>query len=261
VKVVILCGGMGSRLKEETDIRPKPLVPVGERPILWHIMKHYSHFGFDEFVLALGYKGDMFREYFLNYQYLNYDFTIRTGENPDFRIHDAVGQVENWTITLADTGLNTLKGGRMKRIEKYLGADDDLFLMTYGDAVCDVDIREVVKFHRSHGKLVTLTGVIPTMRFGELNTKDDGSVHFREKNPQRAALVNGGYYVINRKLLNQLSPDESQDFEYGPLEELSDRGEVMYFRHEGFWHCMDNVRDLNALNQMWASNKAPWKIW
>lgn len=261
MKVIILCGGMGSRLKEETEIRPKPLVPIGDRPILWHIMQHYAYFGFDDFVLALGYKGDSFREYFLNYQYLNYDFTIRTGENPNFQLHDAVGAVENWTITLADTGLNTLKGGRMKRVEKYIPADEDLFLMTYGDAVCDVDIRKLVEFHRSHDKLVTMTGVIPTMRFGELSTHDDGSVRFREKDPHDAALVNGGYYVISRKVLDRLSPEETQDFEYGPLEELSDAGQVMLWRHEGFWHCMDNVRDMNALNSMWASGKAPWKIW
>jgi len=260
MKVVILCGGVGSRLKEETESRPKPMVEIGEYPILWHIMKHYAHFGFTEFVLALGYKSEMIKEFFLQFQYRTHDFTITTGMNPTVTVHETNGDHEDWKITLVDTGLNTLKGGRMKRIERFLG-DDERFMMTYGDGVCNVNLQDLLDYHQSHGKKVTLTGVIPSMRFGEVVARDDGSVHFREKDPSQAAMVNGGYYVIERNVLNLLSEDESQDFEYGPLEDLSDQGEVMMKRHEDFWHCMDNIRDMNALQGMWDSGEAPWKLW
>jgi len=260
MKVVILCGGMGSRLKEETDIRPKPMVEIGEYPILLHIMKHYAHYGFKEFILALGYKSEYIKQYFMELQYRTHDFTVTTGSKPSFEIHHADSEFEDWKISLVDTGLNTLKGGRMKRIESFLG-EDEQFLMTYGDGVCNVNINELIDYHNGHGKSVTLTGVIPSMRFGEVAAKDDGTVQFREKDLTHAAMVNGGYYVINRSVLSRLTTDESQDFEFGPLEDLSDEGEVMMKRHEDFWHCMDNVRDMNVLTKLWDSGEAPWKIW
>jgi len=263
MKVVVLCGGMGSRMREETEFRPKPMVKIGDRPILWHIMKHYAHFGHEDFILALGYRGDMIREFFINYQLFTHDFTIglRGAETQTVAIHNSDRDIERWTVTLADTGLHALKGARMKRIAKYIPEDDDIFLMTYGDGVSNVDINELVAYHRSHGKKVTVTGVIPSMRFGEIRSRDDGSVIFREKDTARAALVNGGYYVINREVLDLLEDRDDQDFEYGPLEDLSDRGEVRMNRHEDFWHCMDHLRDMEALNEMWTRGKAPWKLW
>jgi glucose-1-phosphate cytidylyltransferase len=260
MKVVIMCGGVGSRLKEETEARPKPMVKIGEYPILYHIMKHYAHYGFKEFILALGYKGDMIKDYFLQLEYQTHDITITTGSNSSVEIHKCRSAHDDWKITLVNTGLNTLKGGRLKRIEKFLG-DDERFMMTYGDGVSDVNLHKLLNFHRSHGKKVTLTGVIPTMRFGEVFAQEDGTIRFREKDPGHAAFINGGYFVIERSVLDLLSPDENQDFEIGPLEDLSDEGEVMMNRHWSFWHCMDNIRDVNALNGMWNSGEAPWKIW
>jgi len=263
MKVVILCGGMGSRMKEETEFRPKPMVKIGERPILWHIMKHYEHYGFNDFVLALGYRGEMIREFFINYQLFTHDFTIgmRGSADQDVRIYDSESTSERWTVTVSDTGLHALKGARLRRIAKFIPPEDPYFLMTYGDGVSNVDIKELVAFHESHGKKVTVTGVIPSMRFGEIRERGDGSVVFREKDTTRAALVNGGYYVINREVLDLLEDRDDQDFEYGPLEKLSDEGEVRMNRHESFWHCMDHLRDAEALNEMWAQDRAPWKVW
>jgi len=262
MKVVILCGGVGSRMKEETEFRPKPMVKIGEQPILWHIMKHYGHFSYDDFILALGYKGEMIREYFINYHLFAHDFTVHLGKRGAMDFHDrGDGDDENWRVTLADTGLHTLKGARMKKLERYIPPEDEHFMMTYGDGVCNVDLNKLLEFHKSHGKKVTLTGVIPSMRFGEVTTREDGTVNFREKDASRAAMVNGGYYVINREVLDLLTTDDGQDFEYGPLEDLSDQGEVMMYRHEDFWHCMDHLRDVEALNAMWEQDRAPWKLW
>jgi len=260
MKVVILCGGMGSRMKEETEFRPKPMVQIGEQPILWHIMKHYAHFGFKDFVLALGYKGEMIRDYFMNYHLRSRDFTVDLATN-DITIHQSERPAEDWRVTLVDTGLKTLKGGRMKQLERYIPEDDEQFMMTYGDGVCNINLLELLDYHRGHGKKITLTGVIPSMRFGEVRARADGSVHFREKDSSQAAMVNGGYYVINREVLSLLENRDDQDFEYGPMEDLSDKGEVMMRRHEDFWHCMDHLRDMEALNSMWDSQKAPWKLW
>ena len=261
MKTVIMCGGVGSRMREETEFRPKPMVTIGEQPILWHIMKHYAHFGFDDFILALGYKGDMIREFFINYHLLTQDFTIHLGSRDSIEVHASERGPENWRVTLVDTGLNALKGARLKRLARHIPADDDVFLMTYGDGVSNVNLEELLAFHRSHGKKVTLTGVIPTMRFGEVTARPDGAVDFREKDTGRAAMVNGGYYVINREVLDLLEDRDDQDFEYGPLEELSDEGHVMMKRHEDFWHCMDHLRDMEVLNRLWAAGDAPWKIW
>lgn len=263
MKVVILCGGMGSRMKEETEFRPKPMVKIGEQPILWHIMKHYDSYGFDDFVMALGYRGEMIREYFINYQLFTHDFTLRLrgNEMQKVTLHDMAQAPENWTVTLCGTGLHALKGARLRRIARFIPKDDPCFLMTYGDGVSNVDLAALLAFHHSHGKMVTVTGVIPSMRFGEIRSRDDESVVFREKDTARAAMVNGGYYVINREVLDMLEDRDDQDFEYGFLEELSDRGEVRMNRHEGFWHCMDHLRDMEALNEMWNSDSAPWKVW
>lgn len=262
MKVVILCGGVGSRLKEETEFRPKPMVLIGDRPIIWHIMKHYAHYGFTDFILALGYKGEMIREYFINYQLFNNDFTISLGKERRIELHESGSRTaENWKVTLVDTGLNALKGARVKRIERFIPPEDEEFLMTYGDGVCNLNLLELLDYHHAHGKLITLTGVIPSMRFGEVNAQEDGTVRFREKDTRRAAVINGGYYVVNRKLFSVLEDRDDQDLEYGPLEDLSDQGEVMMRRHEDFWHCMDHLRDVEALNQLWSTGQAPWKIW
>ena len=257
MKVVILCGGMGTRLKEETEFRPKPMVKVGNWPILWHVMKHYSHFGFKDFVLALGYRGDMIKEYFINYELLNTDFTLRFGSDKGIEVHDPAH--EDWTVTLVDTGEKTLKGGRIKQIERYI--DDEEFMMTYGDGVADINLHKLLEFHWAHGKPYTVTGVVPSMRFGELSSRDDGSVDFQEKKSKEPALVNGGYYVLNRSIFDWLTTDPNCDFEIGPLEEISKQGDLMMYRHNDFWHCMDHIRDMEALNKMWDANKAPWKLW
>lgn len=261
MKVVIMCGGVGSRMKEETEFRPKPMVKIGEQPILWHIMKHYAHFGFKEFILALGYKGEMIRDYFIHYQLHTHDFTIDLANKSHIDVHGRRGALDDWKITLVDTGLTALKGARLKRVEQYIPREDESFMMTYGDGVCDIDLSEHAGFHRAHGKMVTVTGVIPSMRFGEIRARNDGTVIFREKERSQAAMVNGGYYVMHRKVFDHLEDRDDQDFEYGPLEKLSDMGEVRMRRHEGFWHCMDHLRDMEALNKMWANGDAPWKVW
>lgn len=263
MKVVILCGGVGSRMREETEFRPKPMVKIGEQPILWHIMKHYACFGYKEFVLALGYKGEMIKEYFINYQLFTHDFTIAyNGQaQPKFDIHASRRAIDNWEVTLVDTGLNALKGARIKRLERFIPAEDDLFMMTYGDGVANIDLDELLAFHRSHGKMITVSGVIPSMRFGEIRSRDDGSVIFREKDSSQAATINGGYYVVSRNIFDHLEDIDEQDFEYGPLEDLSDRDEVRMRRHEDFWHCMDHIRDAEALNKLWLEGAAPWKLW
>ena len=261
MRVLVLCGGIGTRMKEETEFKPKPMVPIGERPILWHIMKHYAHFGHQEFVLALGYRGEMIKEYFLNYEYMQHDITLYLGpRRKDVRIHDDAPLDQEWTVTLSDTGQKALKGARIKRCQHYLqhGCDDDTFLMTYGDGVANVDLDDLIAFHRSHGKLMTVTGVIPTMRFGELKTRDDGAVDFSEKAVPGAAKVNGGYYVISHKVFDLLTDDDDCDFEIGPMEQIAAEGELMMYHHHGFWHCMDTLRDVEALNQMWEKGEQPW---
>jgi len=261
MKVLILCGGIGSRMKEETEFRPKPMVKIGEQPILWHVMKHYSYYGFNDFVLALGYRGEMIREYFINYRLQTHDFTISLGKDPGIEVYEHESEEDHWRVTLVDTGLQALKGARMKRVERFIPPEDELFMMTYGDGVCNLNLDELLAFHKSHGKLATVTGVIPSMRFGEIASRPDGAVDFREKTARNAAMVNGGYYVLSRKILERLEDRDDQDFEYGPLEDLADEGQLMMNRHEDFWHCMDNIRDMEALNNMWQEGNAPWKIW
>ncbi len=259
IKVVILCGGKGTRLQEETEYRPKPMVEIGEKPILWHIMKIYSHYGFNQFILCLGYKGDMIKNYFYAYDILNKDFSIELGSNRKrIEIHNA-DKEENWRVTLADTGQKTLKGARIKRVEKYL--EGDLFMLTYGDGLANIDLPQLFSFHKSHGRIGTVTGVRPPSRFGELAVKDRQVISFVEKPQVSEGLINGGFFVFNHSFLNYLSEDDECDFEVGPLERLAEDDELMVYEHKGDWACMDTYRDMVYLNELWNSRKAFWKIW
>ncbi|TAL10197.1 MAG: glucose-1-phosphate cytidylyltransferase [Nitrospirae bacterium] len=235
MKVVILCGGLGTRLPEETAVRPKPMVEIGKKPIIWHIMKTYAHHGFKEFVLCLGYKGEMIKQYF------------------------APG-VEDWSVTAVDTGERALKGARLKRIQKYI--DGDTFMVTYGDGVANVDIKELLAFHKKHGKLATVTGVRPRSAFGEIRFEKDGKVtKFIEKPQFSAETINGGFFVLNTKIFDYLSDEETCDFEKGPLEKLVADGQLMVRVHEGGWACMDTYRDTLYLNELWDKGQAFWKVW
>jgi len=257
MKVVILCGGLGTRLREETEFRPKPLVEIGRRPILWHIMKLYAHYGHQDFVLCLGYRGNMIKEYFLNYKAMNDDFTIRLGDQRITTYHDEHGE-QDFRVTLAETGYATMTGGRIRRIERYI--DDDTFLVTYGDGVADVDLRALVEFHRSHGKLATLTAVRPQSRFGMVELAGDGRVqHFQEK-PVLDQWVHVGFFVFHRRLFDYL-PGDDCILEREPLERLAQEGQLMAYRHPGSFFAMDTYRDHLALNELWQSGKAPWKVW
>ncbi|MBF0561314.1 MAG: glucose-1-phosphate cytidylyltransferase [Alphaproteobacteria bacterium] len=253
-KVVILAGGQGTRLAEETVTRPKPMVEIGGRPILWHIMKNYSAAGFDEFIICLGYKGHWIKEFFSNYFLHSTDVTI------DFRTNETIwhhSQTEKWRVTLVDTGEGTMTGGRLARVADYL--DGDTFCMTYGDAVSDLDIAAVVRFHHSHGKLATVTAVEPIGRFGNLNIENNQVKAFEEKPAKTNNWINGGFFVLSRKVIDLIDGDQCV-FERRPLEELVRREELMCFQHDGFWHCMDNIRDKNMLEQLWQE-QAPWKTW
>jgi glucose-1-phosphate cytidylyltransferase len=258
VKVVILCGGQGTRLKEETEYRPKPLVEVGGRPILWHIMKLYAHHGFREFVLCLGYRGNMIKEYFLNYEAMNNDFTIQLGR--DSRVQ-YLGRHEeqDYSVTLADTGLDTMTGARVKRVERFI--DGDTFMVTYGDGLSDLNIRELVGFHRKHGRLATVTTMRPVSRFGLLGLAADGRVEdFREK-PQVNGWASAGYFVFQRRVLDYLGSDDGCILEREPLEKLSRDGQLVAFRHEGFFYAMDTFREYLHLQELWNSGRPPWTVW
>lgn len=256
-KVVILCGGLGIRFREETEFRPKPMVEIGGKPILWHIMKIYAYYGFKDFILCLGYKGKMIKEYFHNYRVLNNDFTIKLNNNRDIQFH--TNQVEeDWHITLADTGLHTLKGSRIKKIEKFI--DSDLFMLTYGDGVADINLRSLLDFHKNHERIGTITGVRPPSRFGELVVKKDRVVSFTEKPQVCGGLINGGFFVFNREIFNYLSGERNCDFEFGPLEQLAKDGELMVYEHKTQWECMDTYRDMEHLNKLWENGKAFWKV-
>lgn len=255
MKVIILAGGYGSRLGNVTELIPKPMVEIGGKPIIWHIMKTYAHYGYNEFVIALGYKANVLKDYFLKLQSYNSDFTIDTA-NGQITYHN--GASDQWKVTLVDTGVNTLKGGRIKRLEKYL---DDINMLTYGDGVANIDISKLVKFHNSHGKTVTITGVKPPSMFGEVIEENGIVVSFEEKPQTSKGLINGGYMVFNKEMLNSLTSDVNCDFEVGPLERLAEKREVMTYKHEGFWECADTVRDINHLNKIWNNNSAKWKVW
>ena len=258
MKVVILCGGQGTRLREETEYRPKPLVDVGGRPILWHIMKLYAHYGVQDFVLCLGYRGQMIKDYFLKYEAANNDFTICLGRKHAIAYHGA-HEEQDFNVTLAETGAESMTGCRVKTVEKYV--DDDLFMVTYGDGLSDVNIAELVKYHRSHGKLATMTTVRPFSRFGVLEITDEGRVTDFAEKPQMRGWANAGFFVFNRAVFNYLSTDPSCILEKAPLEQLTEEGQLMAYRHEGFFFAMDTYREYLHLNELWNSGKAPWAVW
>jgi glucose-1-phosphate cytidylyltransferase len=257
VKVVILCGGLGTRLREETEYRPKPMVDIGGRPILWHIMKIYAHYSFREFVLCLGYRSSIIKEYFLNYEAMNNDFTICLGRQSAVTCHGEHGE-QDFCVTLAETGAETMTGGRIKRVQKYLA--EDTFMATYGDVLADVDLRALAAFHRAHGKLATLTTVRPVSRYGVLNLGDDARVTGFAEKPQVDSWVSAGYFVFDRRVLEYLGGDDCV-LEREPLERLASEGQLMAFRHEGFFYGMDTYREYLFLNELWANGKAPWKLW
>ncbi len=255
-KVVILCGGLGTRLREETEFRPKPMVEVGGRPILWHIMKAYAHHGFQDFVLCLGYRGQMIKDYFLNYEAMSNDFTICLGERYQIRYHGRHGE-QGFSVTLADTGQESMTGGRIRRIQKYIS--DDIFLLTYGDGVSDVDIRGVVDFHKNHGKIATVTTVPPVSRFGIVELEDGRVRRFIEK-PKSEGWMSAGYFVLDRRVFDYLDGDDCI-FEREPLERLAADGQLMAYRHPGFFYAMDTFREYQHLNELWSAGAAPWKVW
>ena len=257
MKVVILCGGMGTRLREETEFRPKPLVEIGGKPILWHIMKTYAHYGFKEFVLCLGYKGNLIKEYFLNYRAMQSDFTLRldSSQSPTFhQLNDPL----DWSITFAETGAEAQTGARVKRIEKYIPGDR--FFLTYGDGVADIDLGNLLEFHRQHGKVGTVTGVRTHSRYGELPVSDGRVMSFSEKPKAEDGFISGGFFVFERRLFDYLSDDDRCVLELAPFETLARQGELMSYLHPGYWHCMDTYRDFMALNDLWKQG-APWKVW
>ena len=257
MKVVILCGGLGTRLKEETDYRPKPMVEIDRKPVLWHIMKIYSAYGFKDFILCLGYKGELIKNYFYNYEILNNDFTVELGNYKHIEIHSSHGE-KGWRVTLADTGKNAMTGARVKRIERYI--DGDLFMLTYGDGVADIDIKKLLEFHKSHGKIGTVTGVHPSSRFGELVVESDKVKEFSEKPQIKEGFINGGFFVFNKEFFEYLKDDDDCTLEGEPLERLASDGELMIYKHKGFWQCMDTYRDMTLLNNIWKT-QSPWKVW
>ena len=259
MKVMILCGGQGTRLREYTELRPKPMVEIGGRPILWHIMKWYDRFGLKDFVLCLGYKAALIKEYFLNYETMNSDFTIQLGRPHRIDLHERTHDEPDWRVTLADTGDKAMTGARIRRAAKYLGNPRETFCLTYGDGVSDVDLRAALAFHRSHGKLATVTGVRPPGRFGELRTEGSRVAGFAEKSQIGQGLINGGFFFFEPEFLDYLSDDDACLLEHEPLERCTADGQLYVYEHTGFWQCMDTARDLELLERLWESGKAPWK--
>jgi len=256
--VVILCGGKGSRLSEETTIKPKPMVELGGMPILWHIMKTYSHYGYKRFILALGYKAEYIKQYFYNMRITSNDFTLSL--NPDVEPVFLNRSMDyDWEITFVDTGLETLKGGRIKRLEKYIKSDQ--FHLTYGDGVSDVNISNLVDFHNSHDALGTVTAVHPPSRFGEMIINENSVEEFDEKPQMQSGYINGGFFVFDKKMLNYLNDGEDCDFEFGPLQEIVKNNQLKAFKHNGFWQPMDNIRERNYLDNLVKTGQAPWIQW
>jgi glucose-1-phosphate cytidylyltransferase len=256
MKTVILAGGLGTRLSEETQVRPKPMVEVGGHPMLWHIMNIYAHQGFQDFVVALGYKGELIKDYFLNFHTRNSDLHIDLARG-QAEVHRGSTGVP-WRVDLIDTGLATQTGGRLKRLAAWL--DEDLFMLTYGDGVADVDLKALLNFHQSHGKLATVTAVRPPARFGGLALDGDAVLRFTEKPQAGDGWINGGFFVLDRRVLDYIEGDATL-WERDPLERLADQGQLRAYRHEGFWQPMDTIRERNLLEELWTSGEAPWKMW
>jgi glucose-1-phosphate cytidylyltransferase len=261
MKVLILCGGYGTRLAGVGVDLPKPMIPIGGRPMVWHIMKGFAHWGFRDFVLCLGYRSDLFRQYFLNLSLMIEDVTLNPSDGARPVLH-APEREHDWNITLADTGHDSLTAYRVKRGAKYVPPEDDLFAVTYGDGVCSVDFREVVKFHRAHGKMATVTAVHPPGRFGELSIGRESAVRaFNEKPQAEGGWISGGFFVFSRRFLDRLSDDPASMLEREPLQRLAADGELVAYQHEGFWFCVDTPRDYQQLSDMWSGGRAPWAVW
>ncbi|MGL5206907.1 MAG: glucose-1-phosphate cytidylyltransferase [Acidaminococcaceae bacterium] len=257
MKVVLLAGGFGTRISEESHLKPKPMIEIGEQPILWHIMKIYSSYGFNEFIVCAGYKQHIIKEYFADYFLHTSDVTFDFTNNNEMMIHH--NSAEPWKVTIVDTGLNTMTGGRLKRIQKYVG--DETFMLTYGDGVSNVDIAKLVEFHKTHGKIATMTAVTVGQRFGVLEINKTGVISsFREKNDMDGGVINGGYMVLEPKIFEYIDRD-STVFEKEPLERVAMEQQLMAFKHNGFWQCMDTQRDKMQLEELWESGNAPWKTW
>ncbi len=257
MKVVILAGGLGTRISEESEFKPKPMIEIGDKPILWHIMKEYSYYGYNEFVICAGYRQHMIKEWFADYFLHTSDVTFDFTQENKMIVHNQ--HSEPWKVTVVDTGLNTMTGGRIKRIQPYIG--NETFMMTYGDGVCDVDIKELVNFHKSHGKIATLTSILLEQEKGVLNIEEDNSVRsFREKNANDGTPINAGYMVLEPEIFNYIK-DDSTVFEREPLEKLAAEGQLMSYSHKGYWQCMDTKREKDMLEHLWKAGKAPWKKW
>jgi glucose-1-phosphate cytidylyltransferase len=261
MKVVILAGGYGTRFGKLTDYLPKPMIPVGPYPVLWHIMRIYGHYGFDDFVICLGYKSELIKDFFLNYDSWTNDLTLDMRAVPETRRTVYCSKRHNFypKVTLAYTGQDTMTGGRIKRVADYLDGND--FMLTYGDGVANIDINDLLSFHRAHGKIATLSAVLPPPKFGDLQMAGQAVTTFAEKQPGSGSHVNGGFYVFKRKLLDYLEDDTACVLEKRPLEALARENELMAFRHDGFWQCMDTTRDLELLQKQWSTRSAPWKVW
>lgn len=257
MKVVILAGGYGTRISEESYLKPKPMIEIGDKPILWHIMKEYSYYGFNEFIICCGYKQHVIKEWFANYYLYNSDVTFDFIRENAMEVHNNVA--EPWKVTLVDTGLNTMTGGRVKRIQRYIG--DEPFMLTYGDGVSDVNIAELVKFHKEQKKLATLTAVNVDQRFGVLDISDENTItSFREKNQGDGSRINAGYMVLEPQIFDFIKGDDTV-FEKEPLEKVAEMGQLSAFKHDGYWQCMDTKREKDKLDELWNSGKAPWKLW
>jgi len=255
MKVAILAGGVGSRLSEETQVKPKPMVEVGSRPILWHIMKHYAHYGHDNFVIALGYKGEYIKKYFVDYCSLEYDLTVKVSSGEITRHRNGH---PDWNVELIDTGVTTLTGGRIKRLAPYIG--NETFMLTWGDGVSNVDLDKLLQFHRSHGKLATVTAVRPPARFGHMTFEGERVLQFSEKPQAAEGWINGAFFVLEPRIFDYIEGDSTQ-WEKEPMERLAREGELMAYRHSDFWQCMDTLRDKVLLETLWQNGKADWKTW
>lgn len=254
MKVVILAGGFGTRISEESHLKPKPMIEIGDMPIIWHIMKQYSHFGYNEFIICAGYKQHVIKEWFSNYFLHTSDITFDFTSDNSIVVHNK--HAENWKVTIVDTGLNTMTGGRLKRVKEYIG--NETFFMTYGDGVSDVDIQATLTYHKYHGKLATITAIQPEGRFGYIDLAEDMVLSFREKKERDTGWINAGFMVLEPSVLDYIQ-DDTIMFEREPMEQLASEGQMKCYKHKGFWQCMDTLRDKEKLEKLWASGKAPWK--